>query len=450
MHELADTERKSESGSVISSTATTRLSGSRLILVRVLWVAVVTLIVALFLVVLPAYYALLQTVCTGATCAPTQPTPDSAQGIQKLGLSLSAYATFTLALTIALAFLCIAVSAVIFWRKSDDWMALLVALGGVALGTLYVTFTLLGSHSAWQMLAIVLNVLGNGVFFLVCSLFPNGRFVPRWTRWLLPCWVVAGLTFLFFRDVSFMYLVYNLFWLGEAVLLVIALFYRYHYASSPLQRQQTKWVIYGGSVAGIIVVGLTMPLYLFPSLGQAGSFYQLVIAPAYILDVLIVPLSIGLAILRFRLYDIYIIINRTLVYGTLTLILTAVYVGLIIGLQALLRGIISQDSSVAIVISTLAIAALFQPLRYRLQRVIDRRFYRSKYDAAKIVAAFSATLRQEVDLDQLREHLVAVVEETMQPAHVSLWVRPTQHDGKRSAWGAHALSARHTEEPVHE
>jgi hypothetical protein len=423
MHELADTERKSESGSVNSSTATTRLSGSRLILARVLWVAVVTLIVALFLVMLPAYYALLQTVCTGATCAPTQPTPDSAQGIQKLGLSLGAYATFTLALTIALAFLCIAVSAVIFWRKSDDWMALLVALGVVALGTLYVTFTLLGSHSAWQMLAIVLNVLGNGVFFLVCSLFPNGRFVPRWTRWLLPCWVVEGLTFLFFRDVSFMYLVYNLVWLGEVVLLVIALFYRYRYASSPLQRQQTKWVIYGGSVAGIIVVGLTMPLYLFPSLGQAGSFYQLVIAPAYILVVFIVPLSLGLAILRFRLYDIDIIINRTLVYGTLTLILTTVYVGLVIGLQALLRGIISQDSSVAIVISTLAIAALFQPLRHRLQRVIDRRFYRSKYDAATIVAAFSATLRQEVDLDQLSEQLLGVVQETMQPTFVSLWLR---------------------------
>ena len=423
MHELADTERKSESGSVNSSTATTRLSGSRLILARVLWVAVVTLIVALFLVMLPAYYALLQTVCTGATCAPTQPTPDSAQGIQKLGLSLSAYATFTLALTIALAFLCIAVSAVIFWRKSDDWMALLVALGGVALGTLYVTFTLLGSHSAWQMLAIVLNVLGNGVFFLVCSLFPNGRFVPRWTRWLLPCWVVAGLTFLFFRDVSFMYLVYNLVWLGEAVLLVIALFYRYHYASSPLQRQQTKWVIYGGSVAGIIVVGLTMPLYLFPSLGQAGSFYQLVIAPAYILDVLIVPLSIGLAILRFRLYDIDIIINRTLVYSTLTVLLAAVYFGLVFAVQFLLRGLISQTSGVAIVVSTLAIAALFQPLRHRIQSLIDRRFYRRKYDAARTLAAFSATIRDEVDLNQLSAQLIAVVEETMQPTFVSLWLR---------------------------
>jgi hypothetical protein len=420
----SDTEQKSASGAVVSSAAHTRLFGSRLILARVTWVAVVTLIVALFLVMLPAYYTLLQTVCTGATCGPTQPTPDSAQGIQKLGLSLGAYATFTLALTVALALLCIAVSAVIFWRKSDDWMALLVALGGVALGILYVTFALQGSHSAWQVLAIVLTVLGNGAFFLVGSLFPNGQFVPRWTRWLLPCWVVSGSAFLFFRDVSFMYLVYKLVWLGEVVLLVIAQFYRYRYASSPLQRQQTKWVIYGASVAGIIEVGLTLPLYLFPSLGQSGSFYQLVIAPAYILVVFIVPLSIGLAILRFRLYDIDLLINRTLVYGMLTVLLALVYVGLVIGLQSLVHlftGQVSQ-SPVVIVASTLAIAALFQPLRYRIQRVIDRRFYRRKYDAAKTLEAFSATLRNEVDLSQLREHLLAVVEETMQPAHVSLWL----------------------------
>ncbi len=119
-------------------------------------------------------------------------------------------------------------------------------------------------------------------------------------------------------------------------------------------------------------------------------------------------------------------------------LLTVVYVGLIIGLQALLRGIISQDNSVAIVISTLAIYILFQPLRQRIQRLIDRRFYRSKYDAAKIIEAFSATLRSEVDLNQLREHLVAVVQETMQPTFVSVWVRPPEHDGKHGApWGAH-------------
>ena len=138
---------------------------------------------------------------------------------------------------------------------------------------------------------------------------------------------------------------------------------------------------------------------------------------------LVIPLSFGFAILRARLWDIDVLINRTLVYGTLTVLLALVYFGLIFVLQSLLRGIMSQNNDVVIVVSTLAIAALFQPLRQRIQQIIDRRFYRRKYNAAKIVEAFSATLRNEVDLDQLREHLITVVQDTMQPAHVSLWLR---------------------------
>jgi hypothetical protein len=402
----------------------TRLGGRRLILARVVWVAAVTLLVALFLATLPAYYTLLQTVCTGATCGNAQPTPDSAQALQKLGLSVGTYATFTLALTLALAFVSFTLGAVIFWRRSDDWMALLVALAVVATVALNVPSVLQASHSAWRVLANVLIVLGGGVSLLAFLLFPDGRFVPRWTRWLLLCWAVAGMVFLFFPNASFASSFYDLVFHAEVVLILIAQVYRYRTAASPLQRQQGKWIVFGGCVVSIIAVGLSVLPFLFPSLGQAGSVYQLVTAPVFLVILLILPLFLGLAILRYRLWDIDLIIRRTLIYSTLTVVLAAVYFGLVFAMQFLLRGLISQTSGVAIVVSTLAIAALFQPLRQRIQSLIDRRFYRRKYDAARTLAAFSATIRDEVDLNQLCTKLTAVVEETMQPAHVSVWLCP--------------------------
>src|SRR5207248_290552 len=149
--------------------------------------------------------------------------------------------------------------------------------------------------------------------------------------------------------------------------------------------------------------------------------FTILITSIYLI-LLLIPLSLAIAILRYRLWDVDVLINKTLVYGLLTGILVAVYASCIVGLQALLRGLFNQTSEVAIVISTLVIAALFQPLRKRIQAGIDRRFFRRKYDAARTVEAFSATLRNEVDLSQICEDLVAVVQETMQPAHVSLWL----------------------------
>src|SRR6266567_7901194 len=341
----------------------TRLRGRRLILARVVWGAAVTLIVVSFLAKLLANSTFLQTICTGATCGLGQPTLDSAQAMQKLGLSVATYATSTLALTLALAFLCFTLAAVIFWRRSDDWMALLVALAVVATVTLNGN-AVFGSHWAWAVLTNVVAVLGSGVYVLVLALFPDGRFVPRWTRWLLLCWALSGMGVLFFSEAFFGWPVYDLVWRAELVLLLIAQVYRSRTAASPLQRQQGKWLLFGGSVAVIIIVGLTVPPFIFPTLGQAGSFYQLVITPAYVVISFTLPISFGLAILRYRLYDIDIIIHRTLVYSTLTVLLAMVYEVSVFTLQSLTGGLI-RGNQLAIIASTFLIGALFKPVHKR-------------------------------------------------------------------------------------
>ena len=212
--------------------------------------------------------------------------------------------------------------------------------------------------------------------------------------------------------------------------------YRYRRVSIFRERQQTKWVVFGlvmalGGFALFLIIG---NLFLPPDLLNspvAGAFIPTTVTNGLLL---FIPISIAIAILRSQLYDIDTIINKALVYGLLTALLAAVYAGLIIGLESLV-GLFSRQGAqpLVIVVSTLAIAALFQPLRHRLQQIIDRRFYRRKYDAARTLAAFSATLRSEVDLSQLSEQLVAVVQETMQPVHVSLWLRPPAYHGNRQA-----------------
>jgi hypothetical protein len=183
------------------------------------------------------------------------------------------------------------------------------------------------------------------------------------------------------------------------------------------ERQQIKWVIYAVAVLTVaIAVVSTWPALDGTRIGTV----------LFLAGFLAIPTAVGIAILRHRLYDIDVIINRTLVYGLLTAVLALVYSGGVVLSQEVLRALTGQGSTFAVVVSTLVIAALFNPLRRRIQTFIDRRFYRQKYDAKGTLEAFSAKLRDETDLDRLGGELVSVVSETVQPAHASLWLRPAR------------------------
>ena len=189
------------------------------------------------------------------------------------------------------------------------------------------------------------------------------------------------------------------------------------------ERQQIKWFAFA---AGFAALGWVVMTLAYAKDEGTESLLLVVAQLLQLLSLLGIPLAVGIAILKYRLYDIDIIINRTLVYGSLTATLLAVYFGGVATIQAVFRFLTGQEQQpqLAVVVSTLAIAALFNPVRRRIQSFIDRRFYRSKYDARKTLEAFSARLRDETDLQALDRELVGVVRETMQPAHVSLWLRP--------------------------
>jgi hypothetical protein len=415
----------------------THLRGRWLVFAWLVWVALVILYLSSFLASLPMYFALLHTACRATSCAWGQLNPDTLQRLSALGLSTSLYSLFFILLNVIVALVCVALGVLLLMRKPNDWMAHLVAFWLVAvLGTANITADWTTLHQALgQVLSPVFFsctiLLDTVSTFLVFALLPTGHFIPHWIRWVVVTGSVLTIVLMVFPFSSSIWLtLMNVLLLGVMSIIVIAQFYRYRYVSSSVQRQQTKWVVFGLTVCLLLALGLFVPELIETGLSQPGSFYQAIVSASWYVFSLLIALSFAIALLRYRLYDIDVLINRTLVYGILTTILALVYASCIILLQYILRGIINPNNDVAIVVSTLAIAALFQPLRRRIQNLIDRRFYRRKYNAARTLAQFSATLRNEVDLQQLRESLLGVVEETMQPAHVSLWLRPPSHERK--------------------
>jgi hypothetical protein len=400
-----------------SPPATTTLHGRWLIIARAAWVIVATLALGLFVTSIPAYVSnVLKLGQADWMGAPVAAPAGLVFALDLLGVLAS----------LAAALLCLTLAGVLFWRRSDDWMVMfissyLLVYGIVLAGPLE---RLEAFYSGWPSLAIdvfqPLFLTTPTVALFV--LFPDGRFVPRWTRWLILLSIPLTVAILYSSPYG---------WAPIGMVVLVAMYaqiYRYRHVSTPTERQQTKWVLFGILLwlvlMGMLGVPYSIELNLPP--GSPLPWWALVGSTGWWLTLAIVPLSLTIAVLRYRLYDIDVVINRTLVYGSLTATLALVYFGGVATTQAIFRALTGQEQQpqLAIVVSTLVIAALFNPLRRRIQAFIDRRFYRRKYDARKTLEAFSAKLRDETDLDALNAELVGVVRETMQPAHVSLWLHP--------------------------
>jgi hypothetical protein len=406
----------------------TRLHGWRLIVARAVVFATIACTVLVGLLALPGLVSLLAVPCADAAnrCLIT---PAQVAPLAKLGITTTALAVGVVGLTCLSVLLVDGVAAVVLWRRSDDWMALLVVLDLVLLPTSF-TPGLRDLTGFWQTVAQGLSVANFLTLILLVGLFPSGRFVPRWL-WL-PVLAVASMPHLPFWA-SIPLPIFLLLLLSLVLFLIASQIYRYRRVSTPMQRQQTKWAVFGIALALLVNQLFWQPAALLSAVQRPDSLYPLLLYPDNFLIIGSLAVSFGVAILRFRLYDIDILIRRTLVYGSLTLVIATLYFSLVLGAQTILGALTGQTGQqpLLIVASTLVIAALFNRLRRHIQAIIDRRFYRAKYDSERTLERFAATLRSEVDLGALREHLVEVVEETMHPAQVGLWLAPHRQAAER-------------------
>ena len=344
------------------------------------------------------------------------------------------------------------VGAVVASRRPGNLVGWLLCLSGVAVSvstftSMYAIYALLarpgvlpaGEVSAWIAAWVLPVIIGLQVSYLL--LFPTGRLPGRrwrWLAWLIGIFVLVGVILSAFSSrpyfgalgsirnplgiegftdvwtavlVTMAPLLY-----GATVLSVIVRLRR----AVGVERQQLKWFAYA-----IAIYALSIALNVVALAINGPRWFEWTTNAIFTGAGVAIPISIGIAILRYHLYDIDRIINRTLVYGSLTAMLVMVYLGSVVVVQTAFQLITGHERlpQLAVVVSTLVIAALFYPLRRRLQEFVDRRFYRRKYDAGETLAAFSAKLRNEVDLDPLMDDVIEVVRGTVQPEHVSLWVR---------------------------
>ncbi len=412
---------------------------------RVLWVLVAVLSLGLYIAALPSHWGQLGTQGTELD-------------ISLLGFSINFYALYTIGIQAITLFTFTITGLVIFLSKSDNRITILVSLGLVTIGTaVFPTLIIFAeAYPQWRIPVTIVQAIGLGSALLIFYLFPDGRFVPKWARPLAYIWVIWVLAWatspvtmsididswpvflrllgrIFFRGdpsrLATMYSNIRLYSLGVVLLFwmssgVFAQIFRFKHISTPSQRQQTKWVVFGLSAAaiGYFVVYLIFGPTTETHPGTMGIFFSLASNTLLSICLIMVPLAIGTSILRFQLWDVDFIINQTLVYGALTGFVSLFYLADVFILQAIFRAVTGKSSDAAIVISTLIIALIFQPIRLRMQTFIDRMFFREKVDFRQAFTDFSLEIRSIIELPELLHVLITRVTSLLHIQHGAVYL----------------------------
>ncbi|MFN2195573.1 MAG: hypothetical protein ACK2UW_05555 [Anaerolineales bacterium] len=403
--------------------AGTTLAGIRLQAARAGWWLICLLSISLFTLAVPLRYAQLLSDPYGF-----------GPYLQQMGLSIRFFAAYGTGMDVLVALICYTTAIFTFLQRSDDWVILLVTqtIILITVGVLPVVEILPEAYPALQPVLIGLRILGLNSLTIMFFVFPNGQFYPRWTRWVALGIFIYTLSWLFLPATlppasipefaasrNYLLLIGVFSWMLLGILTQIL---RYRHHATPVQRQQTKVVIYAFLLAGLLLLLLGVIIIFFPIVRAPGIWnvvYTLLGISLILAALVSIPIGIALAVLRYHLWDVDLIIRRTLVYSSVTLLLGAIYFSGVTIIQSVFTSLTGEQSTIAIVLSTLAIAALFNPLRTRVQDFIDRRFYRQRYHAQQEIERFAAAVQQETELNQILHHLASVLGETIQPSQIN-------------------------------
>lgn len=388
--------------------------------------ALAGLTIAVFIAAMPTHIRWLRTISPDdALVLSEQLTANKLAELESVGISLEDYVRFRVGFLVVNMALWTGLGLLLFRRRSNNLTALLVGLMLISQYAANPSHVLAISDSPWRGAAEIVNDLSFVTIVIVWFIFPDGRFVPRLTKWLFflfPVYIFGESLFpdLFPSLNNLPGPVEAAIFIGLILTILLSQLYRYRAVSSYEHRQQTRLVVF----TALLVFGLMSLITVMESAGFVFSPWMGLIRDILNSDFALMALmaAFAVALLRHRLFDIDALVRKTTLYVFVTGLLALVYFGIVVVLQRLLSPV-TGDSDVVVVLSTLAIAALFLPLRRRIQDFIDRRFYRRKYNAEKVLAQFAATVRDETDLDALTAELLRVIQETMEPESIYLWLR---------------------------